>query len=116
MNQSIVACGLGLLVAALILPASAEVLELPDAGAASAVETPSLPGRGESQARVLKQYGEPTTRHPAVGGGSIHQPQITRWDYPGFAVFFENAHVVDAVVPTRPAPLFNTEELGASTP
>lgn len=116
MNHTIIARGLGLLVAALILPVSAEVLELPEAGAATAAATPALPSRGEPQARVLKQYGEPTTRHPAVGGGSIHQPQITRWDYPGFAVFFENAHVVDAVVPNQPAPLFNTDELGAATP
>ena len=34
-----------------------------------------------------------SNRHPTVG-----QPPITRWDYNGFAVFFEHDRVIDAVV------------------
>jgi len=42
---------------------------------------------------VEKRFGAPTSRHPAVG-----QPPITRWDYPGFSVFFEYDRVIHAVV------------------
>lgn len=105
--------GAGLLLAvALSLPVAAEVLSLPDGTATP--ESTALPARGAAQSSVLKHYGEPATRHAAVGGSSAAQPRITRWDYAGFSVFFENDHVVDAVVPDQPAPLFNTDELGAA--
>ncbi len=114
MHKMIVACGFGLFAA--VLPVTAEVLTLPAANPAAGT-TADLPARGEAQAKVLKRYGEPTLRHAAVGGSSPAQPRITRWDYAGasgsFSVFFENDHVVDAVVPDRPAPLFNTNELSA---
>jgi len=42
---------------------------------------------------VEAQYGAPTERHSAIGN-----PPITRWDYPGFSVFFEHQHVVHSVV------------------
>ncbi len=51
------------------------------------------PSRGMRMTAVQRQFGEPTTRHPTVG-----QPPITRWDYPGFSVFFERDRVIDAVV------------------
>lgn len=100
------------------LPAAAEVLELQSPASAAGEPAIALPTRGEAQSKVLKRYGEPLTRHAAVGGGSAVQPPITRWDYNsasgGFSVFFENDHVVDVVVPDRPAPLFNTDELSAA--
>ncbi|MDH4457180.1 MAG: hypothetical protein QE272_00610 [Nevskia sp.] len=102
--------GCGLLLTASMLPAArADVLNLP--APATATASAALPIRGESQRTVLSRYGEPAKRHAAVGGGSAAQPPITRWDYAGFSVFFENTHVVDAVVPGAPAPLFNTGEL-----
>lgn len=109
--------GCGLLLTASMLPAArADVLNLPAPAPAPAKATASaaLPIRGESQRTVLSRYGEPAKRHAAVGGGSAAQPPITRWDYAGFSVFFENSHVVDAVVPGAPAPLFNTGELRAT--
>jgi hypothetical protein len=42
---------------------------------------------------VQSRYGEPVTRHAAVG-----LPPITRWDYAQFAVYFENDHVLHAVI------------------
>ncbi len=30
------------------------------------------------------------------------QPPITRWDYDAFSVYFENDHVIHAVVPSEP--------------
>lgn len=71
----------------------------------------ALPKKGATLSQVLKAYGEPQTRHPAVGGDSPKHPPIVRWDYPGFTVIFEHAHVVDAVVPGRPAQLFHTDKL-----
>ena len=57
-----------------------------------------LPRRGASMAAVEAAFGAPVTRHAAVGGGSASTPPITRWDYDGFSVYFENGHVVNSVV------------------
>lgn len=54
-------------------------------------------------AAVTQRYGEPAQRRAAVGGDTPRHPPITRWDYPGFVVVFENQHVVDAVRPDAPA-------------
>jgi hypothetical protein len=68
------------------------------------------PKRGSTMSDVEKRFGAPATRHAAVGGGSPRTPPITRWDYSGFSVFFENDHVIDSVVtgaapePAAPAP------------
>ena len=51
------------------------------------------PSRGMSMKAVESKFGAPQERHAAVG-----KPPITRWDYQGFAVFFENDHVIHAVV------------------
>lgn len=51
------------------------------------------PGRGMSMTAVEARFGQPANRHSAVG-----QPPITRWDYPGFAVYFEHQYVIHAVV------------------
>jgi len=58
----------------------------------------TLPARGTLMSQVESQFGAPSVKHPAVGGGSAVQPPITRWDYPTFSVYFENNHVVNAVV------------------
>jgi hypothetical protein len=51
------------------------------------------PKRGSTMGEVEKHFGAPLTRHPTVGA-----PPITRWDYSGFAVFFEHDRVIHAVV------------------
>ena len=56
------------------------------------------PKRGLTMGDVEKHFGAPVTRHPTVGGGNPHRPPITRWDYSGFAVFFEGDRVIDSVV------------------
>lgn len=53
----------------------------------------NAPARGITMNKVEAQFGTPTERHPAVGN-----PPITRWDYPGFSVFFERDHVIHSVV------------------
>ncbi len=51
------------------------------------------PARGMSMEKVEAAFGAPTSRVPAVG-----QPPITRWDYPGFVVYFEHNRVLHSVV------------------
>lgn len=55
-------------------------------------ESPNHPARGTTMARVEATYGAPTQRLAAVG-----QPPITRWEYPGFVVYFEHSHVIHTV-------------------
>lgn len=69
----------------------ADTLTIPLGQQASSQQV-NLPQRGTSTSQVQRQHGEPTTRHAAVG-----QPPITRWDYPGYSVYFEYDHVVHAV-------------------
>jgi hypothetical protein len=77
-------------VAALALsgPALADELKMTPAPEASG----DRPARGMSMERVEAAYGAPTRRVPAVG-----EPPITRWEYPGFVVYFEHQTVLHAV-------------------
>ncbi len=51
------------------------------------------PSRGMSMESVEARYGAPTSRAAAIG-----EPPISRWEYPGFIVYFEYQHVVHAAV------------------
>ena len=50
------------------------------------------PARGMSMQKVEAAFGAPASRVPAVGS-----PPISRWEYPGFVVFFEHDHVIHTV-------------------
>ena len=78
---------------ALAGPALADELKVPapEGGA-------NTPASGMSMDSVEAKYGAPTRRVPAVGGASAQQPPITRWEYPGFTVYFENNRVIHTVV------------------
>ena len=80
-----------LVAATLVAPVRADTLVIDDQVVVreAAVETPR---RGASMQSVEARFGAPGSRHAAVG-----QPPITRWDYPGFSVYFEHQHVVHAV-------------------
>ncbi|HEY6482335.1 MAG TPA: hypothetical protein VIY54_02305 [Steroidobacteraceae bacterium] len=56
----------------------------------SAIERPK---RGTTMTEVEARFGAPAERHATVG-----KPPITRWDYAGFAVFFEGDRVIHSVV------------------
>lgn len=43
-------------------------------------------------ATVETRFGAPSQQQAAVG-----EPPITRWDYPGFVVFFEHDRVIHSV-------------------
>jgi len=53
----------------------------------------SSPARGSTMETVRAKFGAPSQEAPAVG-----KPPITRWDYPGYVVFFENDRVLHTVV------------------
>jgi hypothetical protein len=50
------------------------------------------PARGMTMNRVEATFGTPSNRLAPVG-----QPPITRWEYPGFIVYFEHSHVIHTV-------------------
>ena len=82
--------------AALAAPvASADTLLIKRAQVA---QSSDLPRRGSSMAQVEARYGAPSQKFAPVGGGGPHTPPITRWQYETFSVYFENSHVVDAVL------------------
>ena len=75
-------------------PLSAETLEIVPA---SANPPGNRPDRGMSMERVEANFGAPRSRSAPVG-----DPPISRWEYPGFVVFFEYSKVIHAVArPTR---------------
>ncbi len=79
---------------------SAENIIIPIAsqGKDSNIERPQ---RGLSKEQVESQYGMPSSRNGPEG-----VPPISRWDYPGFSVYFESNAVIHSVIrhqPTYPA-------------
>ena len=66
--------------------ASQDGITVRDAGIAA-------PARGMTMSQVANKFGAPVTKIPAVGN-----PPISRWDYPGFVVYFERDHVIHSVV------------------
>ena len=50
------------------------------------------PDRGASMDRVQAEFGAPSIQQVAIG-----EPPITRWDYPGFVVYFEHSAVIHSV-------------------
>jgi hypothetical protein len=92
-----------------MIPQKGDVLDMPPA----AGEPPpplAMPYHGLSMSDVEQRYGAPLARHPAVG-----DPPITRWDYDGFSVFFENRTVLHSVQQGRPAEIYRKEELLPAT-
>ena len=53
----------------------------------------ATPTRGMTMDEVSGKFGAPATKVPAVG-----KPPISRWEYPGFVVYFEHEHVIHSVV------------------
>jgi hypothetical protein len=79
---------LAALLALTMTAAMADDLQMPSSDSA-AVERPA---RGLTMDKVEAKFGAPTRRVPAVG-----EPPITRWEYPGFVVYFERDRVIHAV-------------------
>jgi outer membrane protein assembly factor BamE (lipoprotein component of BamABCDE complex) len=93
--------------------ASQDGIAVRDAGVAA-------PARGMTMSQVANKFGAPVTKIPAVGN-----PPISRWDYPGFVVYFERDHVIHSVVseaapgeaaPTAAAPAPAVDQAPAPSP
>jgi hypothetical protein len=76
--------------AALALSGAALADELKVPAPAAAADKPTS---GMSMDKVEAKYGAPLKRVPAIG-----EPPITRWEYPGFVVFFEHSLVIHTVI------------------
>ena len=83
----LVALGIGILGTA-----GAQNLDMSGAEGSPTFDQPGKPTRGMTQERVRANFGEPSTTVAAVG-----DPPISRWNYPGFVVFFEYDKVIHAV-------------------
>jgi hypothetical protein len=72
--------------------AEAETIAV-DSGIAVKQADVATPSRGMTMDEVSGKFGAPATKVPAVG-----KPPISRWEYPGFVVYFEHEHVIHSVV------------------
>ena len=72
-------------------PVRAETIAVED-GIAVKESDVSTPTRGMSMDQVATKFGAPVAKVPAVG-----KPPISRWEYPGFIVYFEHEHVIHSV-------------------
>ncbi|HXA37153.1 MAG TPA: hypothetical protein VNW26_12510 [Steroidobacteraceae bacterium] len=72
--------------------AQAETIAI-DNGIAVKESDVATPTRGMTMDQVTMKFGAPATKVPAVG-----KPPISRWEYPGFVVYFEFEHVIHSVV------------------
>jgi hypothetical protein len=72
--------------------AGAETIAV-DSGIAVKESDVVTPTRGMTMDQVATKFGAPVTKVPAVG-----KPPISRWEYPGFVVYFEADHVIHSVV------------------
>ena len=70
-----------------------------DTGIAVKNSDQATPTRGMTMSQVAAKFGAPVTKLPAVG-----KPPISRWEYPGFVVYFESNFVIDSVVPNGQVP------------
>lgn len=84
-----------LLLGLFALPVQAETLLIEAIEQAPSNDSQGLlrPRRGERMATVETRFGRPDGVM-----GPIGEPPISRWDYPGFSVFFEHDTVIDTVV------------------
>jgi hypothetical protein len=72
--------------------AGAETIAV-DSGIAVKPSDLPTPTRGMTMDQVANKFGAPAAKVPAVG-----TPPISRWEYPGFIVYFEHEHVIHSVV------------------
>jgi hypothetical protein len=83
--------------AGLAQPCRADMVAV-DNGIAVKESDVATPSRGMTMDQVATKFGAPVTKVPPVG-----KPPISRWEYPGFVVYFEHEHVIHSVVASSPA-------------
>jgi hypothetical protein len=88
----LVAAVLALGLAGLVESSRADVIAT-DTGISVKESDVATPHRGMTMDQVAGKFGAPMTKVAAVGN-----PPISRWEYPGFVVYFEHEHVIHSVV------------------
>ncbi len=69
-----------------------------DSGIAVKESDVPTPSRGMTMDQVASKFGAPVTKVPPVG-----KPPISRWEYPGFVVYFDQNFVIHSVIATSPS-------------
>ncbi len=80
----------------LAVTAQAEILTL--APHAKVLTKANTPKHGETMQAVSKKFGAAKRISVSKGPVTKQNPKITRWDYSGFSVYFENSHVIHSVI------------------
>ena len=76
--------------------AQADILSL---GAHAKVLTKAnTPKHGQTMQIVSSKFGKARRVNVSKGPVTKQNPKITRWDYAGFSVYFENSHVIHSVI------------------
>jgi hypothetical protein len=88
MAAAALAAGLGFVAGT----AAAETVAVDNGIAVKESDVPT-PARGMTMDQVASKFGAPSDKTPAVG-----KPPISRWQYPGFIVYFEGDHVIHSVI------------------
>lgn len=92
MRTQALATSVAVLSLVLSVSANADVIKLPNS-APQVISLENSPTRGMTKQQVEAQYGSPSLKVGPTGN-----PQIYRWDYADYSVFFENNHVLHSVV------------------
>lgn len=96
MSRVLRTCLAALLGLALVAPAAAEVIVMPN-GHPEAAKLPHQPTRGMTMQQVRSQFGAPQQELPPTPTAPNY-PTITRWVYPGYTVYFSDHRVLHTVV------------------
>ncbi len=104
----LVAAFLAVGVAGLVDSSRAETISTDTGGIAVRESDVATPARGMTMDQVASKFGAPVTKVPAIGN-----PPISRWEYPGFVVYFEHEHVIHSVVASAGAPSSDAPSTGA---
>ena len=87
-----------LAMSAQMIPMTAQADILSIGTNAQVLKKANMPKRGQSMTMVQKKFGKANTVRFSKGKVTKRNPKITRWDYSGFSVFFEDSRVIHSVV------------------
>jgi hypothetical protein len=87
-----------LAVSAPMIPMTAQADILSIGSNAQVLKKANMPKHGDSMRMVSQKFGAAQRVKKSKGKVTKRNPKITRWDYSGFSVFFENSHVIHSVI------------------
>ena len=87
-----------LAVTAQMIPMTAQADILSIGSNAQVLKKANMPEHGQTMRAVSNKFGTAQSVKTSKGKVTKRNPKITRWDYSGFSVFFENTHVIHSVI------------------